>query len=55
MAVIELVFKPGVATQVEIDDDHLLFCTTGGARQADAGHPPPVPDQAEVVREALVR
>jgi nickel-dependent lactate racemase len=45
MAVIELVFRPGVTTQVEVDDENLLFCATGGAL--------PIPDQAEVVREAL--
>ena len=49
MAVLELVFRPGVTTQVEIDDDNLLFCATGGALPAGTE----IPDQVSVVEEAL--
>jgi len=48
MAVIELVFRPGVTTQVEIDDENLLFCATGGALPAGE-----IPDQVQVVQQAL--
>jgi nickel-dependent lactate racemase len=46
MANIKLVFRPGVTTQVEIDDDKLLFCATGGALTK-------IPDQTQVVQQAL--
>jgi nickel-dependent lactate racemase len=49
MAVMELVFRPGVTTQVEIDDGNLLFCATGGALPVGTQ----VPDQARVVQQAL--
>jgi len=46
MARIPLEFRPGVSTQVEVDDRNLLFCAT---------HPRPahVPDQAQVIEDAL--
>jgi lactate racemase len=53
MAVMELVFRPGVTTQVEIDDGNLLFCATGGTLPAGETRPFEIPDQAAVVEEAL--
>ena len=49
MAVMELVFRPGVTTQVEIDDNNLLFCATGGALPAGTV----LPDQTQIVQRAL--
>jgi nickel-dependent lactate racemase len=49
MATIQLVFRPGVTTQVEIDDRNLLFCAIGGALPPNTE----IPDQAEVVAQAL--
>jgi len=46
MAIIELTFKPGLTTQVEIDDRNLLFY----AVHRKDGH---IPDQARVIQEAL--
>ncbi len=46
MATIPLAFKPGVTTEVEIDDRNLLF-------QAVHRHTGPVPDQVQVVVDAL--
>jgi nickel-dependent lactate racemase len=46
MATIELVFRPGVTTQVEIDDQKLLFYA---AHRKSAS----IPDQTRVIEEAL--
>lgn len=46
MVTIELVFRPGVTTQVEINDRNLLFYAAH-RKTAD------VPDQTQVIREAL--
>ena len=46
MAKFELVFRPGVTTQVDIDDHNLLFYAAH--RKTDK-----VPDQARVIQEAL--
>jgi lactate racemase len=48
MPTIELSFRPGVSTQVEIDDRNLLFCAT----QRKAAE---IPDQERIVEEALER
>jgi len=46
MATVELTFRPGVTTQVEIDDHNLLFYA---AHRKAAG----IPDQVSVIEEAL--
>jgi len=46
MTTFELIFRPGVTTQVEIDDENLLFYATH--RKIDE-----IPDQTRVVQEAL--
>ena len=46
MATIDLIFRPGVTTQVEIDDRNLLFYA---AHRKTAE----IPDQTQVIREAL--
>jgi nickel-dependent lactate racemase len=46
MARIQLVFRPGVTTEVEIEDENLLFYAAPRAGQA-------APDQARIVEEAL--
>ena len=46
MAEFELIFRPGVTTQVDIDDHNLLFCA---AHRKSAK----VPDQKHVIQEAL--
>ena len=46
MATIELTFRPGVTTQVEIDDRNILFYA---AHRKTAE----VPDQTRVVQEAM--
>jgi len=46
MAIVELEFRPGVATQVEIDDRNLLF-------YAAHRSPARIPDQTHVVQHAL--
>ena len=46
MATFELVFRPGVTTQVEIDDRNLLFCAAHHKTAV-------VPDQTRVIQDAL--
>ena len=46
MATIELVFRPGVSTEVEIDEGNLLFYAA--PRAVDQ-----IPDQTRIVEEAL--